>query len=624
MAEQGTHDRPSLLDREYCSPATSCQQVQSCRERLRPWQKKKSKLSLEWKTDQIDSPNQGDRKENQTDCQGNEESSSKEHEKRGARKKETIKNKASIERGPKRGKLKQLNFERLTKLYEADPREIVMTIAKEANAFIKLIDEQPLSDDDFRMTLRILRRAITCSTVPQSVIHILILVSECNFFKVTVPRHLSSIMVAIQRDKFDGESEATLRLLVAITKNIFRRMPGKFKDLASTLNLIIEIVRMLEKTKINIDEDIKEEVQRLEEDINAELKNIREGVFQSSSHAKFTGQKKMWVKRRPTEDFREIPIFPRQQDVVTDSRPFIRPNKPKGSFEDVNDYLDIQFRLLREDFIAPLRDGVGEILRNLGLPRSQQQRLSDVRMYINVHILQPVCMENEGICHEVSLDKNQLKHVRWNYTKRLLYGGLVCLTKDNFKTVMFATVANRNIDQLKRCRVILKFHSIGETLKSAPENSFIMVETTAYFEANRYVLAGLQELDDGKFPFEKYIVHCESIIGQPQYLHVNDNRSLVYDFAPLVYQNWKMHPRFRRNYFTFEDEQMQDRFPVHVLDTSQWPTADCLGLNESQLKALKTALTEEFVVIQGPPGTGKTHVGLKIMRMLLPQSQPLV
>ncbi|ELR18942.1 DNAbinding protein smubp-2, putative, partial [Acanthamoeba castellanii str. Neff] len=51
-----------------------------------------------------------------------------------------------------------------------------------------------------------------------------------------------------------------------------------------------------------------------------------------------------------------------------------------------------------------------------------------------------------------------------------------------------------------------------------------------------------------------------------------------------------------------------------------WPTFDS-GLNESQLQAVRQALTNELALIQGPPGTGKTFVGLKIARLLLQTRQ---
>jgi len=48
-----------------------------------------------------------------------------------------------------------------------------------------------------------------------------------------------------------------------------------------------------------------------------------------------------------------------------------------------------------------------------------------------------------------------------------------------------------------------------------------------------------------------------------------------------------------------------------------WPTPKDMKLDQSQLKAVRNALTSELSVIQGPPGTGKTHIGLVIMKLLL-------
>jgi hypothetical protein len=35
-----------------------------------------------------------------------------------------------------------------------------------------------------------------------------------------------------------------------------------------------------------------------------------------------------------------------------------RENREKGAFQDANEYLDVHFRLLREEYIRPLREGM--------------------------------------------------------------------------------------------------------------------------------------------------------------------------------------------------------------------------------------------------------------------------
>lgn len=57
--------------------------------------------------------------------------------------------------------------------------------------------------------------------------------------------------------------------------------------------------------------------------------------------------------------------------------------------------------------------------------------------------------------------------------------------------------------------------------------------------------------------------------------------------------------------------------PLDVKDTLKWPSAEALGLNESQLNAFKSSLTRKFSVVQGPPGCGKSFIGLEIVKTLL-------
>ena len=55
------------------------------------------------------------------------------------------------------------------------------------------------------------------------------------------------------------------------------------------------------------------------------------------------------------------------------------------AFEDPDDYLDLQFRLLREDFVGTLRTGIQEYKNH----SKGKFRSGDVRIYDNVTILRP-------------------------------------------------------------------------------------------------------------------------------------------------------------------------------------------------------------------------------------------
>lgn len=56
--------------------------------------------------------------------------------------------------------------------------------------------------------------------------------------------------------------------------------------------------------------------------------------------------------------FKNLNIFPTQDDLLLDSEVPIEPNIINGAYPSVEHYLDIQFKLLREDCFGPLREGI--------------------------------------------------------------------------------------------------------------------------------------------------------------------------------------------------------------------------------------------------------------------------
>lgn len=62
-----------------------------------------------------------------------------------------------------------------------------------------------------------------------------------------------------------------------------------------------------------------------------------------------------------------------------------------GPYANVEDYLDTQFRLLREDFVAPLRSAVKKYREVIGLTREtgdsdELQSVPDVQLFSDVRI----------------------------------------------------------------------------------------------------------------------------------------------------------------------------------------------------------------------------------------------
>ena len=88
------------------------------------------------------------------------------------------------------------------------------------------------------------------------------------------------------------------------------------------------------------------------ESINNDLKALRDGISEKLIEPEIDKRREKRDKRRPPNDFRKIPILPTREDIFYE--PFLRKNLRSGSYENLDHYLDVQFRLLREDCISPV------------------------------------------------------------------------------------------------------------------------------------------------------------------------------------------------------------------------------------------------------------------------------
>ena len=149
----------------------------------------------------------------------------------------------------------------------------------------------------------------------------------------------------------------------------------------------------------------------------------------------------------PPDCFRLLSVVPTQEDILYEGQPFLRRNKIDGSYEDVEHYLDVQFRLLREDFVRPLRQGIAQLLERIGT--TELSDIQDIRVYNNVCFLESIYTSN-GLRYRIKFDTSKLKSVRWENSKRLIFGSLICLSKDKFESFVLATVADRALAHIRR------------------------------------------------------------------------------------------------------------------------------------------------------------------------------
>ena len=303
----------------------------------------------------------------------------------------------------------------------------------------------------------------------------------------------------------------------------------------------------------------------------------------------------------PFGDFRRVRILPNVQELTeahgqNDKKVSeqVRPNKMKGGYRNWDHYLDVHFRLLREDFVFPLREGLQQFIVG------SNERNTNVRVYPGVHVLEPVCLMS-GIGFQIKFNVSKLQRVNWNYSRRLIFGALVCLSADGFQTIHFATVVDRTSTQLEKGIVTVKFEDDTNAFLINPSQEFVMLESSAYFEAYRHILNGLQQINFDLMPFSAYLVECKTSgleIPPPKYLKHATGYS--FDLHSILGVS-----------------KVSPRKTVNVTDASSWPPPEETQFNRFQLEAMQMALSQDVSVIQGPPGTGKTYVGVHIVEALL-------
>lgn len=468
-----------------------------------------------------------------------------------------------------------LGYKRLQSLQTKSPNEIINELLNCKASFIEVISSNMKEDWVYLLVCAL---AEGCkSHMNENVNEILSLLKESSFLSQTLVEY---ILTLPYNESLTSEQLTTV--LSSLTM-FFKEWMGRLTASCSMIpidQLFGAIQSIREKSShADLDECLAE---------IADLLSIRETELRRKSerhkhHVKHDYPKPNEIERKPPNNFRDLTLEPSVSEITSGDVPFLRPNKTKGSYSDIDDYLDVQFRLLKEDFVCPLREGIKEIISKT----SKDDRKYDLSIYEDVQIGSHVYTAS-GMAYTIHFRPLSKSSEFWMHSKQFLFGSFLCLSQDNFKSVTFATVANRKAEDLVRGRIDIRF--LGEEGRVPQHNAatkFVLVESPAYFESYCHVLRRLQGIKPDTFPFTEYFIKCCPDVKAPVYLR--DSQSpVVLDLKEALGITDKA-----------------SSVNIEVLNEQSWPSEDHVSMNASQLQAVKSALTKEFVVIQGPPGTGK-------------------
>ncbi|XP_042361275.1 NFX1-type zinc finger-containing protein 1 isoform X2 [Plectropomus leopardus] len=494
-----------------------------------------------------------------------------------------------------------LGYKTLEELSGKDPSTVAITLSSKP-ALKEVLSETKMRQDLVELFCLVLSKAFKSRTDRGTLQHLASIIKDSGFFRTVLPHYLVGMGTEFNPVRRAQYPQHLLNIL-AILSEVLSIFPASSVQAVSLLLTLLQAsINSLRASGVDISPQMEESVESVQGLIQHLQERSREGTLRSDkdTYALLTNGGENPDEEQ--QDFRTIPIYPTPKEFQEEVRPFLRPNLTSQRYTNTHLYLDTHFRLLREDFVRPLREGIQQLLWNRmdkGRRDSplKTKRFDDIRVYFDTKLMVPKCTPT-GLAYIIQFDIQPLKFVRWQNSKRLIYGSLVCLSCDNFESFLFATVSDRDPKDLAKGQVQIAFteESRFKLARIEKDQSFLMVETTAYFEAYRYVLEGLKEQEEDNLPFQRYIVECSKDVQPPAYLQGRD----VYDLSSIAVPDHK--------------DSVQ---PFHCLDTEAWPRMEELGLDDSQMRAFQLALTKELTIIQGPPGTGKTYVGLKIAEALL-------
>ncbi|EFA00122.1 NFX1-type zinc finger-containing protein 1 [Tribolium castaneum] len=464
---------------------------------------------------------------------------------------------------------KSMGFKFLEDLSNNDPEKIILVLMKEREGLLRLL-EREVSNDVIVLLISILRKVCFSSfdETKYSVLQSTLNEKFTNKIKTFIACLPTQDKFQRRTNSFFWKNPVEFWMnLTDICQDLLNTTPTfACKNLPVVLNAIKIYAPIIEaEQQIEVSDEVKRKVEKMLQ-VMQTLKESEEKEKSKQDEAATTNE--------PPDDFRQISVYPTPAEIVG-GRGFLRENIVKGPYQSVNHYLDVQFRLLREDFVGPLRDGIN----NYRSSRPSNE-IENVKIHKDVYFLKTETI-NEFYCLRTQFSSKK-KKINFEQSKRFMFGSLLCFTKDNFQTLIFGRVAQRKIEDLDKGEVIVAF---DEKIKVDFRAAYLMVECSVYFEPYFHVLTVLKGMTEEMFPMERYIIRVHPSVQPPAYLTAPNCKYNIedYRFNPL----------------------------------SEWPHEDFYGLNDSQMVAFKAAITQEIAVIQGPPGTGKTYLGLKIAQTQL-------
>lgn len=303
--------------------------------------------------------------------------------------------------------VRKLGYKTLECLLEKEASEVAITLSSSSGLKI-LLEEDPMRSDLVQLICQVLCKAFQSRIDRKNVMHLARIFKDSPFFRNILPYHVTGMMsdhMQARRDQYPQH----LSNIISLLSDVLNMFPhSSVQSVSMLVALLKPTLNQLRASGVDILDSTDEDLERVQGVVDHLQEKSREGTLRTDNYSFLAADEDAPPGE---EDFRTMSIYPTFDEFHLDERPFLRPNIMSQSFPNARIYLDTHFRLLREDFVRPLREGVKEILRiqrDGNIDGVQKRRFDDIRVYTDTRLMLPLCTST-GISYKVQFDPRPLK-----------------------------------------------------------------------------------------------------------------------------------------------------------------------------------------------------------------------
>jgi hypothetical protein len=421
------------------------------------------------------------------------------------------------EQNPKETPISTLTAQ-VERLFDEKPDDIVVKILDGRFKYKVLLSLDWVDFDFVASLVNLLTLSAKCTLVSECLVDVFSLFVGSHFFNVHLFDHLDQPKHFGSASNFDhdyADYESFLANLIDLYAKCCEILDQEHSNNLTMLKIKLE-AQLMQLNNVELLERFYEQ---------SKLAELMQQLSESSQQ----GSDDDFKSKSPNslilpDHIGFMNILPTRSDLIDNSKRPLRRNIVDGAYDDVDHYLDIQFRLLHEDFHRPLRHGFAKLKQILNDKSSRNNssttinhRLNEIdtlRVHLGVNIAS-VELSEWGLFYKINLNiENSSNKKKWqkssSLSKRFMNGLFVCLSSDEFKRDwLIGVVANTETADLEQGVLFVKLERRSASSPIDFRSTYILIESRAYFEPYRHVLNALVKLskaEDDLFPLKEQLV----------------------------------------------------------------------------------------------------------------------